>query len=170
MKGFLFLKGFFVRQQPRSTPRNWLIAGLGGLIAIGLTGAATAISGTPLIMASFGGSCVLLFSAPSSPFSQPPNVIGGHMVATAIGLVIHATFPGHLWVAALGVGTAIAVMAALRVTHPPAGADPFIVLADDPHAAYLLFPVLLGSIILVGTATIYHQLTGTNYPARAVEE
>ena len=87
-------------------------------------------------------------------------------MATAVGLGIRAVFPDYWWAAALGVGIAIALMAALRVTHPPAGADPLVVFADTPELGYLLFPVLLGSLILVTTATLYHRLTGTDYPMR----
>ncbi|MEQ8402019.1 MAG: HPP family protein [Silicimonas sp.] len=158
------MRAFLSRHQPASTPRQWLLGGLGGLVAIALTGALTVFTGTPLLMAPFGASCALLFSVPNSPLSQPPNVIGGHLVATAVGLGVRAAFPDYWWAAALGVGIAIALMGALRVTHPPAGADPLVVFADAPELHYLVFPVLTGSLVLVATATIYHRLTGANYP------
>lgn len=39
------------------------------------------------IMAPFGATCVLLYAAAQSPLAQPKNVIVGHLVSAAIGLV-----------------------------------------------------------------------------------
>ena len=161
------MKRFFVRHQAATSPRHWLLAGLGGFIAIGLTGGLSVWTGAPLLMAPFGASCVLLFSLPGSPLSQPPNVIGGHLLATAIGLIFHALFPGEWWAAALAVSAAISLMAAFRVTHPPAGADPLVVFAEAPGAEFLFFPVLIGSLVLVATAWGYHKLCRADYPLPA---
>ena len=160
------MRHFLIRHQPSVPPLKWLLAGLGGLIAIGLTGALTTYSGTLFLMAPFGASCVLLFSVPNSPLSQPMNVVFGHLLSTAIGLGIAYLFPDIWWAAALGVGLAIAAMAALRITHPPAGADPLVVLSSSPELSYLVFPVLLGTLIMVATATIFHRLAGTEYPLK----
>lgn len=139
------MKSFFHRHQPIVPQRHAILAGLGGLVAIGVVGALSAVSGWSLIMAPFGASCVLLFSVPDSPLSQPMNVIGGHMVASVIGL-------------------AIGVMAALRVTHPPAGADPLVILALQPGWSFLILPVGLGAVALVAVAFAYHRFTGHVYP------
>lgn len=48
-------------------------------------------------------------------------------ISTVIGMLLHVFLPAHWWSLGLAVGLAIAVMAALRVTHPPAGADPLVV-------------------------------------------
>lgn len=115
-------------------------------------------------MAPFGASCVLLFSVPDSPLSQPMNVIGGHMVASVIGLALAMVLPDAWWAGALGVGLAIGVMAALRVTHPPAGADPLVILALQPGWSFLILPVGLGAVALVAVAFAYHRFTGHVYP------
>lgn len=143
-----------------------MLAGLGGLTAIGVVGASTAYGHTPLVMAPFGASCVLLFSVPASPLSQPANVIGGHVIATLVGLVLRLLLPDAWWAAALAVGIAIALMAALRVTHPPAGADPLVVFATDPGLTFLFLPVLSGALMLVCVATLFHRASGIPYPAR----
>lgn len=154
----------FHRAQPQPTPGKMLAASLGGMIAIGVLGAITAYSSTPLIMAPFGASCVLLFSVPNSPLSQPANVIGGHVVATLVGLLLRLILPNEWWAVAIAVGLAIGLMAALRITHPPAGADPLVVFSTDPGFGFLLFPVLTGAIALVCVATAFHKLTRTAYP------
>jgi CBS-domain-containing membrane protein len=160
------MKGYITRVQPAASPRQWLFSGVGGAVAIALTGALTVYTGTPLLMAAFGASCVLLFSVPASPLSQPVNVVGGHALATAVALVLRSVLPDVWWAVALAVGLAIALMAAFRVTHPPAGADPLVVFAADPDIGFLVFPVVLGAVVLVTTAAVYHRLTGTAYPLR----
>jgi CBS-domain-containing membrane protein len=109
-------------------------------------------------MAPFGATCVLLFSVPNSPLSQPANVMGGHILSTAVGLAAYTVLPVDWWSLALAVGIAISVMAALRVTHPPAGADPLVVMLSGPGWEYLLFPVAVGSLSLVIIANLFHHL------------
>lgn len=162
------MRTFLARRQPRQSFRSALIAGLGGLIAIGAVGALTVHARTPLVMAPFGASCVLLFSLPMSPLSQPANVVGGHVVATLIGLLLRLLLPNEWWAAALAVGLAIAVMAALRLTHPPAGADPLVVFATDPGFGFVILPVLSGAAVLVAVAVLFHRSSGTAYPAKDV--
>lgn len=158
------MRHFFFRHQPPIHIGRGLIAGIGGLVAIAAVGALTNIVGEPLLMAPFGASCVLIFSVAGSPLSQPANVVGGHMVATFVGLVLRALFPNEWWAVGLAVGAAIALMAALRITHPPAGANPLVVFASDPGFEFLLFPVLTGSLILVAVGTLFHRFGKVEYP------
>ena len=68
---------------PVRTPqlaRDALVAGTGTFIAIGPLGGLAAASGQALVLGSFGASCVLLFGFPAGPFSQPRNVLGGHIL------------------------------------------------------------------------------------------
>ncbi len=62
-----YMLALFHRAQPQPTPGKMLAASLGGMIAIGVLGAITAYSSTPLIMAPFGASCVLLFFRSQQP-------------------------------------------------------------------------------------------------------
>lgn len=159
---------FFARHQPTQPFANSVVSGIGGLLAIGGIGALSVYAHAPLIMAPFGASCVLLFSLPSSPLSQPANVIGGHGVSTLIGLLFRMVLPDEWWAAAIAVGMAIAVMAVFRVTHPPAGADPLVVFTSDPDLEFLAMPALAGAVLLVGIATLYHRASGTTYPMKKV--
>ncbi|SCZ54417.1 HPP family protein [Epibacterium ulvae] len=158
------MKHFFTRVQPQAPLPKVLLAGLGGAIAIAVVALLTSQSSVLFIMAPFGATCVLMFSVAVSPLSQPANVIGGHIVATLVGLICNALFPDTFWALGLAVGLAISAMAVLRVTHPPAGANPLVVFAADPSFWFLLFPVASGAIILVGVAVAYHRATGTTYP------
>lgn len=161
------MQAFLRRHQPAVPASRWLLSGIGGLIAIALAGALSHYAGKPFLMAPFGATCVLIFSAAASPFSQPANVVGGHLVSTLIGLVLRAALPNEWWAVALAVGLSIAAMSALRITHPPAGADPIVVFAADPGFDYLLFPVLSGSLCLVAVGALFHRATRTPYPLKA---
>ncbi|MXN63383.1 HPP family protein [Stappia sp. GBMRC 2046] len=157
---------YFTRLQPTASARSVTLAGLGSLVAIASLALITDTTNLSLMMAPFGASCVLLFSVPNSPLSQPANVIGGHILSAIIGLSLRALLPDVWWAAGLAVGIAIAAMAALRITHPPAGANPLVIFAGDPEIGFLLMPVLSGAGILVAGATVFHRLSGTPYPMR----
>jgi len=160
------LRRFTARHQPTVTPTTVIKAGIGGAVAIGSAALLTYLTGNPWLMAPFGATCVLLFSVPASPLSQPANVIGGHVVSTAIGLLVHTLMPVEWWSLGLSVGLAIAAMAALRLTHPPAGADPLVVLFESPDWLVLIFPVALGSALLIAIAWVVHRIPPrTTYPS-----
>ncbi|MCP5366988.1 MAG: HPP family protein [Hyphomicrobiales bacterium] len=125
---------------------------------MGLVGWLGQASGVPFLIAPFGASCVLLFAVPGSPLAQPANVIGGHVLATALALALRAVLPPDWWAISLAVGLVIGAMVALRLTHPPAGADPVVVFLADPGWTFLLAPVLAGAVALVAVAALYHRL------------
>ncbi len=88
-------------------------------------------------------------------------------MAAAAGLVACAIFGSGIAAAGIGVGLAIAAMIVTRTVHPPAGANPLVVLAAQATPTFLLTPVLVGSAAIVAAALIYHRLvTGHFYPAR----
>ena len=155
---FLILRRVLDRKQPAETISKSIKAGIGGTMAIAILILLGSLFDNTLLMAPFGATCVLLFSLPASPLAQPINVIGGHLVSITIGLVLHSFLPIDWWSLSIAVGIAISVMAVLRVTHPPAGADPIVVFFSSPGWEYLIFPVFIGSIILVITAWTFHQL------------
>jgi CBS-domain-containing membrane protein len=160
------MKSFLLPHLPPPSLRMSALAGLGGCLAIAFVGALSALGLPPLLMAPFGASCVLLFSVPASPLSQPLNVIGGHLLSASIGLLAIGVLPEVWWAAALATGVAIGLMSLLRVTHPPAGANPLVIFAAAPGWDFLLFPVLAGAVVLVAVATIYHRAARLPYPAK----
>nr|WP_231571255.1 HPP family protein [Paenibacillus sp. VKM B-2647] len=124
-----------------------------------------------LLMAPFGATCVLAFALPDSPLAQPRNIVGGHALSTAIGLGTMAVCGTHAWSMALAVGLAIAAMQLTRTVHPPAGADPLLVMLSGAGWSFLLAPVVAGSVLIVAIAYLYHRLaagssTQRRYPQR----
>ncbi len=158
---------FLRRNQPAADFRTIAIAGFGTFVALLLLGAATSFGYFPMIIAPFGASCGLLFAASASPVSQPINVIGGHVVSAAIGTACVLIWPGSFVVAALATGLAVVAMLALRIFHPPSGATALLAYATAASWMFVLMPVLLGSVILVVLAYIYHAFTNTPYPNSA---
>lgn len=130
---------------------------IGGFISIFTLGFLTNMTSTLWLMAPFGASCVLAFSVWNAPLSQPRNIIGGHLVSTFVGLVCYHTFGMDSWVIGLAVGLAIVVMMLTKTTHPPAGADPIVVIVGGYQWGYLLTPVLVGSVVIVILALLINN-------------
>ncbi|MGQ0455072.1 iron chelate uptake ABC transporter family permease subunit, partial [Bacillus sp. SS-TM] len=105
-------------------------------------------------MAPFGASCVLAFGVWNAPLSQPRNIIGGHLISTFIGLSIYHLFGNEYWTIALAVGMAIAVMMLTRTTHPPAGADPIIVILFEFRMPRMVIAILVGSALAMSGAIL----------------
>jgi len=99
-----------------------------------------------------------MFGFPESPFSQPRNVILGHFLSSLIGLIFLALFGTVWWSMALALATAIGVMQVTRTVHPPAGSNPLIVMMTSPQWSFLLFPTLIGAVMLVAVAVIFNNL------------
>jgi CBS-domain-containing membrane protein len=141
------------------------IPGLGGFLAILICCLFSQLSQLVLLMAPFGATCVIAFAIPLSPLAQPRSIVGGHMLSTLIGLTSLSLFGAHSWSMALAVGAAITCMQLTRTLHPPAGADPLVVMMAGSSWSFLVIPVLIGSLILVAIAYVYHRSTRTAYPS-----
>ncbi len=125
-----------------------------------------------LLMSTFGASCMLLFGAPSVPFAQPRNVMGGHMLSALIGIAVSQLLPAspHLAVA-LAVSVAIAAMHATGTLHPPGGGTALLMVTSGPEIRDLgftaaLFPVATGAAILIAVALAINNISRRRrYPA-----
>ncbi len=165
MNLFEKLKGDNAKLPPKHSIRAVVVAWLGGFVAISAVTLLSNTFSTALVLGSFGASCVLIFGFPDVPFSQPRNVIGGHFLSSLIGLICLTLFGSTWWAVSIAVGTSIAMMMLTRTTHPPAGSNPVIIYLLKPAWSFLLFPTLLGAIVLVFVAVIYNNLANDGkYP------
>ncbi|MFY0596795.1 MAG: HPP family protein [Cognatishimia sp.] len=155
---------FFKFALPKPSLTSVVLAGIGGTLGIGALALLDGNLDLAFVMAPFGATCVLLFSVPAAPLSQPVNVLFGHFASALVGLICLTLLQDTFWSLGLAVGLAIAAMAALRVTHPPAGANPIVVFALQPDWLFLLFPVATGALLLIIVAIGYHRFTGLKYP------
>jgi CBS-domain-containing membrane protein len=164
------LKGDHAALPPAFNPKAVILAWLGGFIAIAAVALITTNLSYMLILGSFGASCVILFAYPDAPFAQPRNTIGGHFFSSLVGLLFVSLFGVAWWVLAAAVATAIAVMMLTKTVHPPAGSNPVIIwLMVASHGIigwdFLLFPTLIGALVITLVALIYNNLTREgNYP------
>lgn len=150
---------------PRSSLHQTMLAGLGAMMAISLLSVLTLKAGFPALMAPLGASCFLIFAVPESPFAQPRSVIGGHLISSAVGLTVLSLVNPGAWTMGVAVGLAVIAMQLTRTGHPPAGADPLVVLLIRPDWLFLATPVLIGTIGIVGIAVVFNNLRfGANYP------
>ncbi len=159
MNFFTKLRGGSAALPPRSSGKVIGLAFMGGFLAIAIIALLAESLHLALMLGSFGATCVLVFGFPDVPFSQPRNVILGHLLSTLIGLAfVHCCGP-QWWSVALAVASAIAVMMLTRTVHPPAGSNPVIVFLMKPAWDFALFPTLTGAVLLVLVALIFHNLT-----------
>lgn len=139
-------------------PRNAAIGAIGGFVAIAFLALLTDLTSSVWIMAPFGASCVLAFGLWDAPLSQPRNIVGGHLISTFVGLLLSHLFGDNVMVMAAGVGLAIGLMMLTKTTHPPAGADPLVVIMAGSAWSFLFTPVLIGSILIVLVALFINNL------------
>ena len=102
------------------------------------------------LIASFGSSMVLLYGYPESPFAKPKNILFGHLVTSAIGILFYNFIPLPIYISIpLAVGLGVGLMILLDVTHPPAGGNPIIVILGSVSFDYLFSPILTGCLIII---------------------
>ena len=102
------------------------------------------------LVTSFGSSMVLLYGFPESSFAQPKNIFFGHLLTAFIGVLFlnYVSFPIFINIA-LSVGVGIFFMIIFNVVHPPAGANPIIVIIGGASYEYLINPIIFGSLIVL---------------------
>ena len=129
----------------------------GGAIAIGAMEFFSARAAYPLMAVPFATSIVLVLGSPKAEPAQPRALIGGHVVATLVGLVVLQITGPHAWAAAFAVGLAILAMYVAGTFHPPAGINPLLVVSYNLHWSFLLAPVLAGAVLLTAFAYVWHR-------------
>ncbi len=88
MENNFFLKMKGTGKTPLRVNGKDAVTGLiGGFMTILTLASLTAYTSSLWLMAPFGASCVLVFSAWNAPLSQPRNVIGGHLFPLLLGLL-----------------------------------------------------------------------------------
>ena len=153
-------------------PAEWLRAATGiGLALLLVIPFSAWVFGLPVTLplaAPAAASAVLLFAASSSPFAQPWSVIGGNLLAAAIGIALGASPLPVAAAAGLAGALAIICLFGFRCLHPPGAALALVAVVGSPELhAYgfqLLYPVAFNSLLLVVVALLYNNLSGHAYP------
>jgi CBS-domain-containing membrane protein len=133
------------------------VAGLGAALAIGGMEWLSLASRYPLVVIPFATSIVLVTGSPEAEPAQPRALIGGHVVATPVGLAVLQLTGPHAWAAASAVGLAVLAMYLTGTFHPPAGINPLLVVSHNLPWTFLLAPVLAGALLLAAFAYGWHR-------------
>ena len=144
---------------------NALLSALGALIFISfLAYLENSFEGTIWLIPPFGASMVLVMAVHESPLAKPTNILLGHVLSALSGVIILYLIGDHFLALGLAVGLAIFVMIITKTIHPPAGANPIIVILTGQGISFVLFPVAVGALMLVLFAYLYNKLLKRNYP------
>ncbi|MCC5900369.1 MAG: HPP family protein [Halomonas sp.] len=142
-----------------------LLAGIGATSCITVLSLLSSHSHTLWLMAPFGATMVILFGLPASPLAQPRNIVAGHLITAALGLAVAHLLGVHEWTLGLAVGLSIAAMMLTNTTHPPAGANPLLIMLAGENWHFIITPVASGAIMIVGFGYVYHRfISGQQYP------
>ena len=150
-----------------------LLAGIGAGVTIGILGYITyesVLSPTNYglwLLASFGSTVVVVFGYPNNEFAQPKNIFFGHLLTALVGIIFVTFFEVSFFTIGLAVGISILLMIALKVTHPPAGGNPIMVIIGSASFDYLINPIIFGCIIILLLAILVNKfLLQKNYPLK----
>ncbi|MEK6202308.1 MAG: HPP family protein [Desulfobulbaceae bacterium] len=124
-----------------------------------------------MVIGSFGASAVLIYGSVKSPFAQPRNLVGGHIISAIIGVACYQIFTPHIWLASsVAVATAIAAMHVTKTLHPPGGATALIAVIGGAQIYqlgyfYAVMPVGIGVLIMLLIALVVNNIPKTrSYP------
>ena len=111
------------------------------------------------LITSFGSSMVLLFGYPESTFSQPKNIFFGHLLTSLVGIFFLYLVPLPLYIIIpLAVGFGVSLMILFKVTHPPAGGNPIIVIIGSVSLDYIINPIIIGTGIILMFGLVLNRL------------
>lgn len=152
--------GAFVGIYLVSILHNWHWLGIDALDSLFLVG-------------SFGASAVLIYGAPQAEFSQPRNLLGGHIISAFIGISVYQYIPLNLeLLSAIAVSLSVVAMHYTVTLHPPGGATALIAVigSDNIHGLgylYVISPIAIGAIIMLLVALVINNLSSNpkrHYP------
>ena len=145
-----------------------LLMGLFGSIIIGLLSFLSFETSTGFwLMFSFGSTTLIVLVFYESKFAQPANIFLGHLLGIVIGILFNEFLGMSYLSLGLAVGTTITLMMYFKIIHPPAAANPLIALFADVSLGYIIFPVMVGSIVIIVLSVIINKyILKRNYPTR----
>ena len=113
---------------------------------------------SPLLLASLGGSAVFLFGLTRAPAAQPRALFGGHLGGALIGILCFQAFGNADWVYVVAVVLTLVFMLVTKTVHPPAGANPLIMVHAHADLSALWHPVVLCVLVLAVVAAVWSRI------------
>ena len=145
-----------------------LVAGVAASVIIGILSFLSFETSTGFwLMFSFGSTTLIVLIFYKSEFAQPSNIFFGHLLGIIVGILFNEFFGISFITLGLSVGATVTLMMYLKIIHPPAAANPLIALFADVSLNYIIFPVLVGSIVIIFlTILINRFILKRSYPKR----
>ena len=156
-----------------------LLGGIGAGVTIGILAYITfqsVLAGSIYglwLTASFASSVVVVFGYPENEFSQPKNVLLGHLLCAFVGILFVTLFKisqdRTIFFLAIGlaVGISVMLMMVFKISHPPAGGNTIVVILAQDSFQFLLFPILVGAVTIIIGGVIYNRfILKKNYPLK----
>ena len=144
-----------------------ILAGIGATVCISLLAYFSSQTEVLLLMAPFGATMVILFGLPESPLAQPKNIVLGHLITVAVGMIILYSLGVNAFSLGIAVGLSILLMLLTNTTHPPAGANPLVVMLAGEDWSFMMMPVSFGAFVIGLFGWLYHKyVSQRQYPAK----
>jgi CBS-domain-containing membrane protein len=118
-------------------------------------------------MFSFGATVFLTFALYNLETAQPKNIFFGHLISIFVGIIFNETIGLSFYSLGLSVGVAVVLMIYFKVMHPPAASNPLVALFMDLSFDFILFPVIVGTIIIIFMSILINRfILKRNYPTK----
>ena len=145
-----------------------LVAGAAASVIIGVLSFLSFETSTGFwLIFSFGSTTLIVLVFYESEFAQPSNIFFGHLLGIIIGIFFNEFFGISFITLGLSVGTTVTLMMYFKIIHPPAAANPLIALFADVSLSYIVFPVIVGSIVIIVLSVIINRyILKRNYPIK----
>ena len=142
----------------------WILLGAG--IALFLALEVVRPQDSALLIASLGGSALFLFGLTASPSTQPRALFGGHLIGALIGVIAYQLFGDATWVMIASVAITIAALLLTKTVHPPAGANPLIMIHSHAGLIDIWTHVFAGVLVMAITTFVWSRMGPGNvrYP------
>ena len=145
-----------------------IVAGISAAIVISILAYLTLETSSGIwLMFSFGATVFLVFVLYNLDTAQPKNIFFGHLISIIVGIIFNETVGLSFYSLGLSVGIAVVLMVYFKVMHPPAASNPLVALFMDLSFDYILFPVIVGTIVIILLSILINKIIlKRNYPKR----
>ena len=145
-----------------------IVSGISAAFVIGLLAFLTLETSSGIwLMFSFGATIFIVFVLYTLETAQPKNIFFGHLISILVGIIFNETIGLSFYSLGLSVGVAVILMVYFKVMHPPAASNPLVALSMDLSFDYILFPVIVGTIIIILSSIVINRfILKRNYPKK----
>jgi hypothetical protein len=158
-----------------------LWAPIGGGVLVGLVGALALLAGQPWLLPSLGPTAYLLAQLPAQPSARAYNVLAGHLLGLAAGMIAvwatgaaaapvvleTGTISGtRVAAGVLAVALTLLATIALAASHPPAAATTLLVALGSLRTPQDAVNIAIGAAIMAVTGVVLRRLRLGQWPHR----